>query len=129
MSTQVVFANMDKSSILENHVRQEIEKVIEGHTGSKGFDTRIKLEMENSPFHRGLDAFRIFVKMRVRGLKPIILKKSGADMYQAIRASMESLRLALTKAHDVRKHRQHHRHLKASQKRLQAELFDLNPTT
>ncbi len=80
--------------------------------------------MENSPFQAGLDAFRVFVSLKIKGFKPIILKKHGTDMYIAVRDSMESLRQALAKAHEVRKERKHRRHLKRSQRVLQAELLN-----
>lgn len=123
MSTQVFFANMPRSSILENIVRDELQKALHGHTGSAGFDTRVKLEMENSPFQRGVDAFRVFVNLKIKGLKPIILRKTSQDMYLAVRESMEALRQALSKAHELRKDRQHKRRLKRSQRRLQEELL------
>jgi ribosome-associated translation inhibitor RaiA len=124
MSTQVVFANMPKSPILETHVREELSKALEGHTGAAGFKTRVKLEMENSPFQAGLDAFRVFVNLRIKGLKPIILKKHGSNMYHAVRDSMDALRQALAKAHEVRKERKHRRHMKRSQRKLKAELLN-----
>lgn len=123
MSTQVFFANMPKSSMLETMVREELQKALEGHVGASGYDTRIKLEMENSPFQRGLDAFRVFVNLKIKGLKPIILNKTGHNMYQAIRDSMDALRLAITKAHDLRKDKKHRRRLKRSQQRLQEQLL------
>lgn len=123
MSTQVVFANMPKSAILENHVREELSKALDGHTGAAGFDTRVKLEMENSPLQAGLDAFRIFVKVGIKGFRPIILKKHSANMYHAIRDTMDSLRQSLAKAHQVRKDRKHRRHIKRSQRMLKAELL------
>lgn len=123
MSTQVVFANMSRSSILEKYVTDELGKALQGHTGSAGFDTRVKLEMENSPLQRGVDAFRVFVNLKIKGLKPIILKKTGVDMYQAIRDSMDSLRSAIARAHQIRKDRTHRRHIKRSQQRLQRQLM------
>ena len=127
MSTQVVFANMSKSTILESHVKEELSKALEGHIGSAGFDTRVKLEMENSPFQSGLDAFRVLVNLKIKGLKPIILIKHSTSMYQAVRDSMDALRVALARAHKVRKDRHHRRHMKRAQRRLQAQMLGLTP--
>jgi len=112
MGTKVVFSNMPKSKILESFVDEEIDKVVEGHVGSAGFKTRVNLEMENSPQQPGLDAFKIMVRLKIKGLKEVVLLKRSADMYAAIREAMDALRNTISKAHNRRKERKRKRSFK-----------------
>lgn len=97
---QVQFKNLKKSDILEGLALERITHIVEKFEGLKKGKIKMLLEMENSPFKKGPDYFKVKLFVlggRYSGLK---IEKAHETFHTALADLMEHMLEALNRFGD-----------------------------
>lgn len=97
---QVIFKNMDSSSLMAENVQNKIFPTLEKFPDLKSHRVTVTLEMENSPFQAGPDLFSVSVMVTGKKYKNIRIKKSSENFYVAVSNLTESFTEHLSRKHE-----------------------------
>jgi ribosomal subunit interface protein len=102
VNIQFLFARLKKSEFVERYLREKLEGHLERFHHLRTLRAFVKIEMENSPQHRGKDSFSCMIRISSPFFKNVVVQKQDTDVYAAIGQVLDKLTIVLSKVHSAR---------------------------
>ena len=101
MTAHVHFVHLDKTEALEDFAHQKIDPLLEKFLGQEEVANNVRLKMENAPNQAGPDVFQCEIIVQNKKLgRPLHIKESAMNMYQAIAEAAHRLKYVLRRYKD-----------------------------
>lgn len=100
---QVVFQNLEPSSLLRSAALERIESVTDRFPLLQNSQMTITLSMENSPHHPGEDHFTVKLHCKSGAYRGVTIRKSNSNIYLALADLVDHLQEALNRKGDRRR--------------------------
>lgn len=101
---KIIYKNMSASSLTTENVEERIAPILDKYPALRSHRATLTIEMENSPFKRGLDSYALSLMVTGKTYKNLRIKKSAENLYAAAAALAEGLTELLGREHG-RRHR------------------------
>ncbi len=99
---QYVYSHLQKTDSIQGFAQERIESVLEKFRAYKIFSSRVRMEMKNSPEHAGKDEYSCEVFVKVQRFPTVVIKKTSANLYEAISLVSDRLLNLLSRIHEKR---------------------------